>query len=88
MIDGILDQLGRILHADFIHDVAAVHFHRAHADLKPPSHWLIEQVVGDEVRDSSFARGQSFERIISRKKSAASMPSPHHFQQARHGLRV
>ncbi len=47
MFYGELDQAGRVLNADLIHDIAAMHFYRAHADLQPFGNERIRVAVGD-----------------------------------------
>jgi len=57
MLYGKLDQLGRILHADFVHDVAAMHFHGSDANPQPGGDAQIRLTAGHELQHLALTRG-------------------------------
>ena len=55
-----LDQPGRVLDAQLVYDVAAMHFHRAHADPEPFGAERIRVTAGDELQHLPLAGRQRF----------------------------
>lgn len=49
MLNRKLDQVGRVLDAELVHDIAAMHFHCPHANAQVVGDMLVQLAAGDQL---------------------------------------
>jgi hypothetical protein len=58
--DGVFDEFGDVVEAEFFHDVGAVGLDGLDADVEAFGDLVVLEALGEELEDFAFARGERF----------------------------